>query len=183
MFLFLFAVVLVVVAALIFVFTKDRDEDAAYPDEALQEEETEYRKKKSEARIQNPASEEVLPEVDWLEELIAEPAEPMKGRHEAKELPRKQPQADAEILPWEPPEKNPHKDTVNTAATKKAPEKKKEYYGTLKPFLPEEKEPEPREKVSPLITALEIICGFSAVIAFITMIIAWAVQVAKTRGF
>ena len=83
MFLFLFAVALVVVASLIFVFTRNWDEDADYPDEALQKEESVFRKKKSEPEIQSPAAEVVLPDKDWIDALITESPEMQKGKHEA----------------------------------------------------------------------------------------------------
>ena len=194
MFLFLFAVVLVVIAALIFVFTNGRNVDAVDPDEALQKEEADCRKKhrrrKSETGIQSPVSEDVLPdkeilpeedvlpENDWLEVLIAEPAEPRKGRHEAEEMPWKQPRE--EILPWKPPlSERLRKLPEKIAVKKNSPEKEKKivYYGTLKPFVPEEEKQKPRDSVSRLILVLEIICGFSAVAALITTVIIWIVQI------
>ena len=130
-----------------------------------------------------PPKKDILPEKDWLEILIAEPAEPRKGRHEAEEMPWKQPQG--EILPWEPPlNEKLRKVSEKIAAGRKSPEKekKKVHYGTLKPFVPEEEEQKPHESVPRFILVLEIICGFSAVAALITTVIAWVVQITSARG-
>ena len=181
MFLFLVAVALVVIASLIFVFTRNWDEDADYPDEAMQEEESAFRKKKAEPDIQNPAAEEVLPEKDWIDALITEPPELQKGKHEADELPRKQPpeKAAPSLLPFE---ENTIEVPKRSAVLKTAPEKKKENYGSLKPFLPEDRDEEPREEVPPMIRALEIICGIIAVTALLTIAIAWGVLLTRTGG-
>ena len=181
MFLFLVAVALVVVASLIFVFTRNWDEDADYPDEALQKEESAIRKKRAEPTIQSPAAEEVLPEKDWIDALITEPPELQKGKHEAEEMPRKQPpeKASPGILPFE---ENATEVPKRAAVLKTAPEKKKENYGSLKPFLPEDRDEEPQGEVPPMIRVLEIICGIIAVTAFITIAIAWGVLLTRTGG-
>ena len=181
MFLFLFAVALVVVASLIFVFTRNWDEDADYPDEALQKEESVFRKKKSEPEIQSPAAEVVLPDKDWIDALITESPEMQKGKHEAEEMSWKQPleKASPGLLPFE---ENTNEVSKSTAVFKTASGNKKENYGSLKPFSEDDKNEEPRGEVPPMIRVLEIICGLIAVTAFITIAIAWGVLLTRTGG-
>ena len=212
MFLFIVAVALVVVASLIFVFTKDWDEDADYPDEALQEEERAYRKRKTAVRRtkktaekkESPVSEPPLPEKDWIEAMITELPEEMpeeileeipmqvKGKHEAQDAaPIELPKEALKKLPKQPPEEAPplvlpfEEKTIeapkSAAVVKTAPEKKKENYGSLKPFSPKDEAPK-WEEPSRLILVLEIICGFSAIVAFITIAIAWSMIITHTGG-
>ena len=88
--------------------------------------------------------------------------------------------SEEEILPWKPPlSERLRKLPEKIAVKKNSPEKEKKivYYGTLKPFVPEEEKQKPRDSVSRLILVLEIICGFSAVAALITTVIIWIVQI------
>ena len=216
MFLFLVAVALVVVASLIFVFTKDWDEGADYPDEALQKEETAYRKRKTAIRREkkpsvrrkkkpseikeSPTAEPPSPEKDWIEALITElPVEnpeetpvQVKGKHEAQNAaPIELPKEPLKELSKQPPEEAPplilpfEEKTIeapkSAAVVKTGPEKKKENYGSLKPFSPKDEAPSWKEP-SRLILVLEIICGLSAITAFITIAIAWGVVITHTGG-
>lgn len=181
MFLFIVAVALVVIASLIFVFTKDWDEDADYPDEALQEEKTVHRKKRSVSKQPTPVPETDLPEKDWIEAIITEPEEQIIGKHEAEAKPIKQfPQEATPLIPLQ--EEKTKEIPKTTFVEESTPKKIKENYGSLKPFPSEDEAPKGKEP-SLLILVLEIICGFAILLAIITTIIAWRVYTVRTGGY
>ncbi len=184
MFLFLFAVVLVVCASLIFVFTRDWNEDNAFPDDSPEGNETASGKKKTKSGIpKSSATEDDLPETDWIDALIAESPEQKKGKHEAEDMPWKQPPKEVSPLFLQrekPVSKVPKSPTTLKPFTEK--KRPKQDSGSLKPFLPQEDDEEPRGSVPPLILILEVLCAFSVITAFITTIIAWVLQITQTRG-
>ena len=116
----------------------------------------------------------------------------VKGKHEAQNAaPIELPKEPLKELSKQPPEEAPplilpfEEKTIeapkSAAVVKTALEKKKENYGSLKPFSPKDEAPSWKEP-SRLILVLEIICGLSAITAFITIAIAWGVVITHTGG-
>ncbi len=120
---------------------------------------------------------------ELLPEIMGEPV----GRHEKEDV------SIAKLLEDSMPKvhethNGSHIQTVETGTDTKVHEqeqlkKKPKYPGTLKPFKPEEEYEQPRfSEPTPLLFILEIICGFSAVTAFISTAIAWGVYITRTGG-
>ncbi len=145
---------------------------------------TPYREKvfSPEEKDEIDLTDEILAE-EMLPEIMGEPV----GRHVKEDVSITKLLEDSMPKIHEP-HNGSHIQTIKTGTDTKGNEqeqikKKIKYPGTLKPFKLEEENETPRfSEPSPLLLILEIICGFTAVTAFISTAIAWGVYITRTGG-
>lgn len=155
-----------------------------------------YRRRMSAAgKRKTPYSEKVFSpeekdEIDLTDEILAEEmlpeimGEPV-GRHVKEDVSITKLLEDSMPKTHEPHNGSHIQDVETGTKVLEQKQRKKpvKYPGTLKPFKPEEEHEAPRfSEPHPLLLVLEIICGFTAMTAFISTAIAWGVYITRTDG-